>query len=48
MRSRIRTALVAEPSAAERERLGQMLSALGFGRVYEAEDGLTALYVPYR
>ena len=43
MRTRIRTALVAEPSAAERERLRQMLSALGFSRVYEAEDGLTAL-----
>ncbi|HIS02311.1 MAG TPA: hypothetical protein IAA75_00220 [Candidatus Pullichristensenella avicola] len=43
MPARARTAVVAEPVKAERERLCAMLAALGFARVEAAEDGLSAL-----
>ena len=43
MAARCKTALVAEPSGAERARLGEMAAKLGFGRVLQTEDGLEAL-----
>ena len=43
MAARERTAVVAEPSAAERARLSGLLRELGYAAPLEAEDGLAAL-----
>ena len=43
MAAREKTAVVADPSRPERDRLRGMLGELGFARVLEAEDGLEAM-----
>ena len=43
MAARAKVAVIADPSSAERARLHGMLGGLGFGGVFEAEDGLEAM-----